>query len=45
MIDNWGAAAGRTVRAAVRNQPAPVTYGLIALCCVAFLLSPASGLN
>jgi membrane associated rhomboid family serine protease len=45
MIDNWGAAAGRTARSAVRNQPAPVTYGLIALCCVAFLLSPASGFN
>ncbi|MFE4248555.1 rhomboid family intramembrane serine protease [Streptomyces sp. NPDC056910] len=45
MIDNWGTAAGRTVRSAVRNQPAPVTYGLIVLCCVAFLLSPASGFN
>ncbi|MFB7713892.1 rhomboid family intramembrane serine protease [Streptomyces sp. NPDC056105] len=45
MIDNWGAAAVRTVRSAVRNQPAPVTYGLIVLCCVAFLLSPGSGLN
>jgi len=45
MIDNWGAAVGRTVRSAVRGQTAPVTYGLIALCCAVFLLSPGSGFN
>jgi membrane associated rhomboid family serine protease len=45
MIDNRGVTAGRTVASAVRNHPAPVTYGLIALCCVAFVLSPASGFN
>ncbi|MEU8483100.1 rhomboid family intramembrane serine protease [Streptomyces sp. NPDC048641] len=45
MIDNRGVTAGRTVGSAVRNHPAPVTYGLIALCCVVFLLSPSSGFN
>ncbi|MEU6661481.1 rhomboid family intramembrane serine protease [Streptomyces sp. NPDC046821] len=45
MIDNWGTALSRTVRSAVRSQPAAVTYGLIALCCAAFALSPGSGLN
>jgi membrane associated rhomboid family serine protease len=33
-----------TVRA-LRRQPAPVTYGLIAVCFVLFMLSPASGFD
>ncbi|MFJ4363551.1 rhomboid family intramembrane serine protease [Streptomyces chartreusis] len=50
MIGNWsvahfrarfGRAAGRSALA----SPAPVTYGLITLCCLLFLLSPAAGLN
>ncbi|GCB50105.1 hypothetical protein SNL152K_7448 [Streptomyces sp. NL15-2K] len=35
---------GRASRA-VREASAPVTYGLIALCCLIFLIGPASGLN
>ncbi|OON77734.1 rhomboid family intramembrane serine protease [Streptomyces tsukubensis] len=30
---------------ALRGRSAPVTYGLIGLCCVVFLLGPASGFN
>lgn len=41
MIDNWGAALVR----AARNQSAPVTRSLITLCCLIFLVGPASGLN
>ncbi|MDG9716192.1 rhomboid family intramembrane serine protease [Streptomyces sp. DH24] len=41
MIGNWRAPAGR----AVRGPSAPVTYGLIALCCLIFLIGPASGLH
>ncbi|MFJ7072710.1 rhomboid family intramembrane serine protease [Streptomyces sp. NPDC098781] len=52
MIGNWSVArfgarcgrAGRSVRAALRS-PAPVTYGLIALCCLLFLVGPAAGVN
>ncbi|MCX4433271.1 rhomboid family intramembrane serine protease [Streptomyces mirabilis] len=41
MISTWGTAVGRTMR----GQSAPVTYGLIFLCCLIFLIGPASGLN
>jgi membrane associated rhomboid family serine protease len=41
MIRDRAASAVR----ALRRQPAPVTHGLIAVCCVLFLLSPASGFN
>ncbi|GGR72726.1 rhomboid family intramembrane serine protease [Streptomyces humidus] len=34
-----------TVRRAFRTSPAPVTHGLIALCCLIFVIGPASGLN
>ncbi|MET7811018.1 rhomboid family intramembrane serine protease [Streptomyces sp. NPDC005395] len=53
MIRNWSTAA-RTTLAAVRRlapagpsrrRAAPVTYTLITLCCVLFLISPAAGLN
>ncbi len=43
MIDRR-AAAGRLRRAATSGGP-PVTYALIALCCVVFVISPLSGLN
>ncbi|MEU0597546.1 rhomboid family intramembrane serine protease [Streptomyces sp. NPDC006393] len=41
------AVAARTVRAlrAVRTMPAPVTSALIVLCCLVFVISPASGLT
>ncbi|XUL87592.1 rhomboid family intramembrane serine protease [Streptomyces galilaeus] len=39
MISNWAAAAVR----ALRNTSAPMTYALIALCCLIFVLGPASG--
>ncbi len=42
MIDRR-AAAGRLLRAATSGGP-PVTYALIALCCVVFAISPLSGL-
>ncbi|MFE5399163.1 rhomboid family intramembrane serine protease [Streptomyces sp. NPDC056568] len=53
MIRNWSTAVRRTVRSprtaraprTARGRTAPVTYGLITLCCVLFLLSPAAGLN
>jgi membrane associated rhomboid family serine protease len=41
MISNWSMVAGR----AVRGQSAPVTYGLIVLCCLIFVIGPAAGLN
>ncbi|MFS8202913.1 rhomboid family intramembrane serine protease [Streptomyces sp. CWNU-52B] len=47
MLANWGRPldrAARTVRA-LRHHPAPVTYGLIALCCAVFVISPAAGLS
>ncbi|MEV0169630.1 rhomboid family intramembrane serine protease [Streptomyces sp. NPDC050803] len=40
MISNWSTTVGRAVR-----TPSPVTYGLIALCSLIFLIGPASGLN
>ncbi len=41
MIRKWsGAAAG-----AIRGTSAPVTHTLIVLCCLVFLIGPASGLN
>ncbi|MER6976666.1 rhomboid family intramembrane serine protease [Streptomyces carpinensis] len=46
MIRYRNAVAARTVRAlrAVRTMPAPVTRALIVLCCLVFVISPASGL-
>ncbi|GGX62025.1 rhomboid family intramembrane serine protease [Streptomyces fructofermentans] len=41
MIGTWGTTVGR----AVRSQSAPVTYALIAVCCLIFLIGPASGLS
>ncbi|MET7682163.1 rhomboid family intramembrane serine protease [Streptomyces sp. NPDC005423] len=40
MISSWGTVAGRVLR----KPSAPMTYGLIALCCLIFALGPASGL-
>ncbi|MGY0486993.1 rhomboid family intramembrane serine protease [Streptomyces sp. WG-D5] len=44
MIGNGRSAIDR-LTAFLRGHPAPVTYGIIAVCCGIFLLSPASGLN
>ncbi|MGW3953720.1 rhomboid family intramembrane serine protease [Streptomyces sp. NPDC004752] len=44
MISNWSAMAGRTCRA-VRGSSAPMTHALIALCCLIFVIGPASGFN
>ncbi|AOR37422.1 rhomboid family intramembrane serine protease [Streptomyces fodineus] len=44
MISEWSTATGRALRA-VRSASAPLTYGLIALCCLLFVLGPASGLT
>ncbi|MEU1176266.1 rhomboid family intramembrane serine protease [Streptomyces sp. NPDC005820] len=41
MIGNWSG----TVRKALRDPSAPVTYGLIAVCCLVFAIGPASGLD
>ncbi|MEU7469656.1 rhomboid family intramembrane serine protease [Streptomyces sp. NPDC044984] len=41
MIRDWSAAAA----GAIRGASAPVTHTLIALCCLLFLIGPASGLN
>ncbi|MFI2436951.1 rhomboid family intramembrane serine protease [Streptomyces sp. NPDC018693] len=41
MIGKWSGG----VRGMIRNPSAPVTYALIALCCLIFLIGPASGLN
>ncbi|MEU0740363.1 rhomboid family intramembrane serine protease [Streptomyces sp. NPDC006134] len=56
MIRKWSAAvgrrsgAGRAAGAAGKGRPArraqaPVTYGLMAVCCLVFLAGPASGLD
>lgn len=53
MIRNWSTAVRRTVTAVgglvtarpSRRRTAPVTYTLITLCCLLFLISPAAGLN
>ncbi|MFI5974635.1 rhomboid family intramembrane serine protease [Streptomyces sp. NPDC051452] len=44
MISTWNTATGRAL-GAVRRSSAPMTYGLIALCCLIFVLGPASGLT
>ncbi|MEU6251847.1 rhomboid family intramembrane serine protease [Streptomyces sp. NPDC047043] len=44
MISNWSGTVGRAFRTA-RRPSTPVTYGLIALCCLIFLAGPAAGLN
>ncbi|WP_460064692.1 rhomboid family intramembrane serine protease [Streptomyces sp. YKOK-I1] len=41
MIGNWNGA----VRKALRSPSAPVTHGLIVLCCLVFVIGPASGLD
>jgi rhomboid family protein len=41
MISTWSRAAV----GALRGHSAPMTYGLIALCCLIFVIGPASGLN
>ncbi|MGW7047490.1 rhomboid family intramembrane serine protease [Streptomyces avermitilis] len=41
VISRWST----TVGSAVRAQSAPVTYGLIGLCCLIFAICPAAGLN
>ncbi|MCH0566392.1 MULTISPECIES: rhomboid family intramembrane serine protease [unclassified Streptomyces] len=41
MIGYWNGPLGQ----AIRRPAAPVTYGLIALCCLIFVIGPASGLN
>ncbi|MZG13899.1 rhomboid family intramembrane serine protease, partial [Streptomyces sp. SID5914] len=53
MIRNWSKAVRGTVTAvgalvparSSRRRAAPVTYTLITLCCLLFLISPAAGLN
>ncbi|WLW55695.1 rhomboid family intramembrane serine protease [Streptomyces sp. YU58] len=44
MIGNWIGTVGRAGRR-VRRSPAPMTYGLIALCALVFVTGPAAGLN
>lgn len=41
MIKTWGTTVGRMLK----EESAPVTYGLIAVCCLVFVISPVSGLN
>ncbi|WP_437030556.1 rhomboid family intramembrane serine protease [Streptomyces sp. enrichment culture] len=41
MVPNWRAPLAR----AVRRPSAPVTHTLVVVCCLVFLLGPASGLN
>ncbi|MGW3492784.1 rhomboid family intramembrane serine protease [Streptomyces sp. NPDC001020] len=41
MISTWSRAAARALRA----PSAPMTHGLIALCCLIFLIGPAASLN
>ena len=41
MIGTWSA----TVSRSIRRPSAPVTYALIALCCLVFVAGPAAGLN
>ncbi|MDQ0962434.1 membrane associated rhomboid family serine protease [Streptomyces sp. B4I13] len=43
MISNWN--GNGTPGRAIRAPAAPVTCGLIGLCCLIFLISPASGLD
>ncbi|MFE9685230.1 rhomboid family intramembrane serine protease [Streptomyces sp. NPDC002701] len=47
MFGNRGTSATRAVRAVgtARGHAAPVTHGLIALCCLLFVIGPASGLS
>ncbi|MEG3626280.1 rhomboid family intramembrane serine protease [Streptomyces poriticola] len=50
MIRNWSTAVGRTVRSAGSGRTGggaatPVTYGLIAVCCLVFLVGPVSGVG
>ncbi|MEU7659845.1 rhomboid family intramembrane serine protease [Streptomyces lincolnensis] len=44
MIANWSGTLGRAGRR-VRRSPAPVTYGLITVCSLVFVIGPAAGLN
>ncbi|MET9731524.1 rhomboid family intramembrane serine protease [Streptomyces sp. NPDC006458] len=44
MISDWNRRAGRVVEG-MHRPVAPVTYTLIALCCLIFLVGPAAGLN
>ncbi|MGW3647855.1 rhomboid family intramembrane serine protease [Streptomyces sp. NPDC000878] len=44
-FEKWRTAAHRSVHRSIRAQSAPVTYGLIAVCCLLFVIGPASGLN
>ncbi|MED7827998.1 rhomboid family intramembrane serine protease [Streptomyces chiangmaiensis] len=41
MISTWR----RVAAGALRAQSAPMTYGLIVLCCLIFVIGPAAGLN
>jgi membrane associated rhomboid family serine protease len=41
VISDWSG----TVRRALRRPSAPVTYAVIALCCLIFVIGPASGLD
>ncbi|MGQ4384133.1 rhomboid family intramembrane serine protease [Streptomyces sp. SAS_270] len=45
MIGNRGGSWGATVGGALRRQPAPMTYAVIVLCCLIFVIGPAAGLN
>ncbi|MEU9448197.1 rhomboid family intramembrane serine protease [Streptomyces sp. NPDC048277] len=42
MIGNWNTTAVRTLRS-LKGTSAPMTYTLIAVCCLIFVLGPASG--
>ncbi|MFJ1970819.1 rhomboid family intramembrane serine protease [Streptomyces sp. NPDC087903] len=44
MISKWSVTVGRTA-GRVRTPSAPVTYGVIAACCLLFVIGPASGLD
>ncbi|MEU3981905.1 rhomboid family intramembrane serine protease [Streptomyces sp. NPDC026672] len=44
MISNWSRVAGRTLLSP-RGASAPMTYTLIGLCCLIFVMGPAAGLN
>jgi len=48
-FEKWRTAAPRpvhrSIHRSIRAQSAPVTYGLIAVCCLLFVIGPASGLN
>ncbi|MFF5102521.1 rhomboid family intramembrane serine protease [Streptomyces sp. NPDC000134] len=50
MIRNWSTALAHRIRTArsghtARGTAAPVTYGLIVLCCLLFLAGPAAGVS